>query len=82
VAERLVKLFTRSVRDERNLCAIAESRQLTGEIILSRSSDLSRSRQKWNQQEEKECKTGVQELPEFRSCRIEGRIPASQSEAP
>ena len=67
VAERLVKLLTRSVGDERNLRAITESRQLTGEIILRRRRDLGGSRQKWNQEEKKECKPEVQELQEFRS---------------
>ena len=62
VAERLVKLFARSVSDERNLRAIAESRQLTGEIILRRRRDLGGSRQKWNQEEKKECKPEVQRV--------------------
>jgi hypothetical protein len=66
VAERLVKLLARGVSDERNLRPIAQSRQLSGEIILRRPRDLGGSRQKWNQEEEKECEAGVQE---FRSCR-------------
>jgi hypothetical protein len=77
VAERLVKLLTRSVGDERNLRAITESRQLTGEIFLRRRRDLGGSRQKWNQEEKKECKPEVQELQEFRSCRINGGFPPS-----
>ena len=80
VAERLVKLLARTVSDERDLRAITESRQPSGEIILRGRRNLGGCRQKWNQEEEKEgetevSKAGVQELrkrQEFRSCRSTG----------
>jgi len=71
VAERLVKLLARTISDERDLRAITESRQPSGEIILRGRRDLCGCRQKWNQEEEKESETGVQELQEFRSYGID-----------
>jgi hypothetical protein len=49
VAERLVELLARTVSNERNLRAITESRQSSGEIILRGRRDLGGCRQKWNQ---------------------------------